>query len=128
PALLTFRIRIFVPESHKWQESQRKARSRPVRELLADRKMASVALLAICFASVALLGTWGAVQNIAPWAGGMPSKTPKAIGLSGMVIGVGAIVGCLIAPIVAAALNRRIAYFLLCLTSFLSCQLLFRYF
>src|SRR6478735_5887699 len=77
PAAITFLIQIFVPESHKWQESQRKAPSRPVRELLADRKMASVALLAICFASVALLGTWGAVQNIAPWAGGMPGKAPK---------------------------------------------------
>ena len=128
PAAITFLIQIFVPESHKWQESQRKAPSRPVRELLADRKMASVALLAICFASVALLGTWGAVQNIAPWAGGMPGKTPKAIGLSGMVIGLGAIVGCLLAPALAAALNRRIAYFLLCLGSLISCQILFRFF
>jgi hypothetical protein len=119
---------MFVPESHKWQESQRIAPSRPVRELLADARLSRVALLAICFASVALLGTWGAVQNIAPWAGGMPGKTPKAIGLSGMVIGLGAIVGCLIAPAIAATLNRRIAYFLLCLGSLISCQLLFRYF
>jgi uncharacterized oligopeptide transporter (OPT) family protein len=78
--------------------------------------------------TTALLGTWGAVQNIAPWAGGMPSKTPKAIGLSGMVIGLGAIVGCLVAPLIAAVLNRRIAYFLLCLGSFVACQVLFRYF
>src|SRR5439155_2200538 len=75
-----------------------------------------------------LLGTWGAVQNIAPWAGGMRSRTPSAIGVSGILIGVGAIVGCLIAPIIAAALNRRLAYFLLCLASFVSCQVLFRCF
>jgi MFS transporter, SHS family, sialic acid transporter len=128
PAVLTFLVRIFVPESHKWQESQREAPSRPVRELLGDRKLSVTMLLAILFASVALLGTWGAVQNIAPWAGGMPGKTPKAIGLAGMVIGLGAIVGCLIAPVIAAVLNRRIAYFLLCLGSFVSCQVLFRYF
>jgi MFS family permease len=128
PALLTFVIRIFVPESHAWKHSQTVAPSKPLRELFGNEKLAIAALLAICFASVALLGTWGAVQNIAPWAGGMKSKTPHAIGVAGMVIGLGAIVGCLIAPLIAAVLNRRIAYFLLCLGSFVSCQVLFRYF
>jgi SHS family sialic acid transporter-like MFS transporter len=128
PAALTFMIQIFVPESHKWKESQKTAPSKPIREILADSKMRSTALLAICFASVALLATWGAVQNIAPWAGGMKSKTPMAIGVSGLVIGLGAIVGCLMAPLIAAIFNRRIAYFLLCLVSLISCQVLFRYF
>jgi MFS family permease len=45
-----------------------------------------------------------------------------------MTIGLGAIVGCLIAPVIAAVLNRRVAYFLLCLGSFIACQVLFRYF
>src|SRR5439155_24047512 len=88
PALLTFIIQIFVPESHKWQESQKQAPSKPLRELFGDRKLSIAALLAICFASVALLGTWGAVQNIAPWAGGMRSKTGHSIGVAGMVIGI----------------------------------------
>src|SRR6185503_11311813 len=69
PALLTFLIQIFVPESHKWQESQKKAPSKPLRELFGDPRLALSAVLAVAFASVALLGTWGAVQNIAPWAG-----------------------------------------------------------
>ena len=128
PAVLTFLIRMFVPESHKWQESQKEAPSRPLRELLGDPKLARAALMAIIFASVALLGTWGAVQNIAPWAGGMPSRSTRAIGMAGIVIGLGAIVGCLLAPLIAAVLNRRMAYFLLCLGSLISCQLLFRYF
>jgi MFS transporter, SHS family, sialic acid transporter len=128
PAALTFLIQIFVPESHKWKESQKLAPSRPLREIAADPKLMVTAVMAICFASVALLGTWGAVQNIAPWAGGMPGKTPKAIGVSGIVIGLGAIVGCLVAPLVASVLNRRIAYFLLCLASLISCQILFRAF
>src|SRR5205085_9162675 len=92
PALLTFLIQIFVPESHKWKESQRQAPSRPLRELFGNRALAIKALMGICFASVALLGTWGAVQNIAPWAGGMPGRSAKAIGVAGMVIGLGAIV------------------------------------
>jgi len=128
PAALTFLIQIFVPESHKWKESQKVAPSKPLTELFGDPKLSKTALLAICFASVALLGTWGAVQNIAPWAGGMPSKTPRAIGVAGVVIGLGAIVGCLIAPLMAAALNRRLAYFLLCLGSLISCEILFLFF
>jgi MFS family permease len=127
PAALTFIIQIFVPESHKWKESQKNAPSKPIKEIFSDGRMTMTAVLAICFASVALLGTWGAVQNIAPWAGGMKNKTPAAIGVSGMVIGLGAIVGSLLAPLMAAVLNRRIAYFLLCLGSLISCQILFRY-
>jgi MFS family permease len=128
PAALTFFIQLFVPESHKWKESQKVARSRPIREIFGDGRMTMRMVLAICFASVALLGTWGAVQNIAPWAGKMPSKTPSAIGISGIVIGLGAIVGCLLAPLIAALLNRRLGYFLLCLGSLISCQALFRYY
>jgi SHS family sialic acid transporter-like MFS transporter len=128
PAALTFLIQMFVPESHKWQETQKQAPSRPLSELFGDSRLSSVTLLAILFASVSLLGTWGAVQKIPPWVGGMPSRTPSAQGMSQILSGLGAIVGCLIAPLIAAVLNRRIAYFLLCLASLVSCQLLFRVF
>jgi MFS family permease len=128
PALLTFLIQIFVPESHKWKESQKKAPSRPIRELFGENRLAIRAIMGICLASVPLLATWGAVQNIAPWAGGMPSKTPRSIGVAGMIIGIGAVIGSLLAPLLAAALNRRVAYFLLCLGSLISCQVLFRHF
>ncbi len=128
PALLTFLIMIFVPESHKWQESQKKAPSKPLRELFGDRRLTVLAIMAICFASVALLGTWGAVQKIPAWAAGMPGATKYAAGTSQILSGIGAIVACLIAPLVAALLNRRIAYFLLCLVSLITCQLLFRTF
>ena len=128
PALLTFIIQLFVPESHAWHESQKLAPSKPLTEIYNDPRLLRSMILAICIASVPLLATWGAVQNIGPWAGGMLSKTPSAIGVAAMVIGLGAIVGCLIAPVIAAVFNRRIAYFLLCLGSLICCQLLFRYF
>src|SRR4051812_13360746 len=127
PALLTFGIRIFVPESHKWQATQRVAKSRPLTELFRDRALARATILAIVFASVALLGTWGAVQKIPPWVAGMAPNSP-ASGYSQMASGLGAVLGCLIAPLIAAVLNRRVAYFLLCLGSLISCQLLFRMF
>jgi SHS family sialic acid transporter-like MFS transporter len=128
PALLTFLIRIFVPESEKWKESQKVAPSKPLKELFGDRRLAIATILAIAFASVALLGTWGAVQKIPPWTAGLVPKGSAAPGYVQMGMGLGAIVGCLIAPFLAAWLNRRFAYFLLCLTSLISCQILFTQF
>ena len=128
PAALTFLILILVPESHKWQESQKKAPSKPLKELFGDRRLTLLALMAICFASVSLLGTWGAVQKIPAWAAGLPGATARASGYSQIASGVGAILACLIAPMIAAIFNRRIAYFLLCLVSLISCQFLFRTF
>ena len=128
PAAITFLIQIFVPESHKWEEAQKKAPSKPLTELFGNRKLTMTALLAICFASVALLGTWGAVQKIPSWVDlelhNVPG--PKAKGYAQITSGLGAILGCLLAPLIAAALNRRIAYFLLCLGSLVSCLILFR--
>jgi SHS family sialic acid transporter-like MFS transporter len=97
-------------------------------ELFGDPRLRNAALLAIVFASVALLGTWGAVQKIPAWVGGMAPKGSAAQGNSQIALGVGAIVGCMVAPLLAAALNRRVAYFLLCLASLISCQLLFKTF
>ena len=127
PALLTFIIRLFVPESHAWQETQKVQRSRPLTEIAADKRLTWTTVLAITFASIALLGTWGAVQKIPAWVGhpDMPGRTPSAQGYTQMALAVGAIIGCLIAPLVAAWLNRRITFFLLCLGSLVSCQLLF---
>jgi MFS family permease len=128
PALLTFIIQIFVPESHKWKESQKVAVSKPLQELFGNRVLCVTAVLAIAIASVALLGTWGAVQNVPPWTGKMAHKTASSSGVAGIVLGLGAILGCLVAPLIAAAINRRVAYFLLCLGSLVSCQILFRCF
>jgi MFS family permease len=129
PALLTFIIQIFVPESHKWQEAKKAAQTdRPLAQLFGESNLAIAALLAIVFASIALLGTWGAVQTIPAWVGGMVAKGSRAPGYVQMASGLGAIIGCLIAPLLAAALNRRAAYFLLCLGSLVSCQYLFRAF
>src|SRR5688500_13764140 len=97
-------------------------------EIFADRRLTVAMQMAIALASVALLGTAGSVQKIPAWVGGLPGKTGSAVGNAQIASGMGAIVGCLIAPLVAAAFNRRIAYFLLCLGSLISCEILFNYF
>src|SRR5438034_695823 len=57
PALLTLLIMLFVPESERWKASVKKEQSRPVREIFS-RGLLSTTVLAIAFASVALIVTW----------------------------------------------------------------------
>jgi MFS family permease len=127
PALLTFFVRIFVPESPRWTESQKHGPTRPLREAFTG-KTAGIMLLSIVFASVALLGTWGAVQKIPAWLGSLPGgrEHPAYKAIAGMLLGGGAIIGCLIAPFIGSKLGRRPAYFLLCLASLVICEFLFR--
>ena len=54
PALLTFVIRIFVPESEKWRHAVENVRTQPVQEIFS-RELRRRTLLAIAFASVALV-------------------------------------------------------------------------
>jgi hypothetical protein len=103
--------------------------SKPLTELFADRRLLTSTILAITFASISLLGTWGAVQKIPRGSEArLPGQTAHAQGNVQMAMGIGAIFGCLIAPMIAAWLNRRVAYFLLSLGSLIACQVLFRYF
>lgn len=216
PALLTFFVRLFVPESEKWQESQKHGPTAPLKEAFTGKTAKSM-WLAIVFASVALLGTWGAVQKIPAWVDNLPaegyvrigvdgkpakeglevtrvaanspaatagltagqiiqsvegtqvmsetkiyetirdkqkkigdtvtlgvlqngapatatftiqkwSADPRAKAVCGMLMAVGAIIGCLIAPLIGAKLGRRPAYFILCLTSLVVCAYMFRAF
>lgn len=126
PAALTFLIRLFVPESEKWEKSVKTAAVSPVREIFspAIRKRT---FLAIAFASIALIVTWGIVQWIPLWADNMADgqKNPIRKATVQMWSAGGAVVGSLIAPILGGIFGRRITYFLLCLSSILACQWLF---
>ena len=126
PALLTFFIRIFVPESHRWQESVKKGPSRPVREIFGPTLWKNT-VLAICFASIALIVTWGIVQWIPLWADQLTEgKQPKVKAYIQLVSSIGAILGCLVAALAGGKWGRRPAYFGLCLTSLVACMVLFR--
>lgn len=126
PAFLTFFIRLFVPESERWKESVKTAAARPMREILSPALLKTT-LLAISFAAVALIGTWGSVQWIPVWVDQLTKgQLPQAKAVAQILSGVGAIFGCLIGPLVGAWLGRRPAYCGLCLASLLSCGYLFR--
>ena len=127
PAALTFGIRLFVPESEKWKESTAKhGKAQPVREIFAPY-LVKKTLLAISFASVALIVTWGIVQWIPLWANDMShGANPKIKAWTQLWQSTGAAVGCVVAALVGGMIGRRLTYFLLCLCSFIVCQWLFR--
>jgi len=125
PALLSLLITLFVPESARWKASVKNEQSRPVREIFS-RGLFATTLLAIAFASVALIVTWGIVQWIPLWADQMTGgKMPKAKAVVQMITALGAMAGCLAAPLIGERFGRRPVYFGLCLASLLICSFLF---
>src|SRR5882672_6032295 len=126
PALLALGISLFVPESHRWKESVKTRTTHPLAEVLGPN-LWKATLLAIAFASIALIGTWGSVQWLPLWADKMAGNTlPEVKGKTMFAMSVGAIVGCFIGPAIGARMGRRPAYFSLCLASLVSCGILFR--
>lgn len=128
PALLVFLIRLFVPESPLWKASvEKKGVAHPLKEIFSPPLLRTT-LLAIVFSSVALIGTWGTVQWAPLWADQMTGGTvPKAKSVVGMLSAAGAIIGCLIGPLMGGILGRRPAYFILCTSSLGICAYLFNF-
>ena len=129
PALLALFVVAMVPESQRWKESVKKAgptHTHPLKEVFGPA-LWKTTVLAICFSSVALIGTWGSVQWLPLWADQMVGKQmPEVKGITMFLMSVGAILGCFVGPMVGALMGRRIAYFTLCTASLVSCALLYR--
>jgi len=130
PAFLTFFIRIFVPESEKWKHASANAPKARVRDIFQPG-LSRLTILGACLAGVALLGTWGSVQQATPWAAKMASQIPglnprAETAWAQIYTAVGAIIGTIVVAVMAEKFNRRIVYFGLCLLSLIVCQYLFR--
>jgi MFS family permease len=108
PALLTFAIRLFVPESHRWEAAQKQAvKTSPLREIFRPGSRKTT-LLAILFASIALIVTWGIVQWIPLWADQIVGdKDPRRKAMLQLCSATGAIIGSLLAPLLGDRLGRR---------------------
>jgi SHS family sialic acid transporter-like MFS transporter len=126
PALLTFAIRLFVPESHRWEETQKQAvKASPLREIFQPGSRKTT-LLAILFASIALIVTWGIVQWIPLWADQIVGdKDPRRKAMLQLCSATGAIIGSLLAPLLGDRLGRRWTYFGMCAAAIVTCQWLF---
>jgi MFS family permease len=126
PALLTFFIRLFVPESHRWQEAAAKSPKNRVADVFKGG-LARPTILAMMLGATALLGTWGSVQWIPSWADKMTGgDLPAAKSWAQVWSGFGAICGCILAAMMAEWFTRRRAFFVLSLASLLACAYLFR--
>ena len=128
PALLAAFVAFAVPESQRWKASVSAGASRPLHEIFS-RRLRRTTLLVIVFSSIPLIGTWAAVSGWLPvWADELTGgKVPNAKAMTQIMISIGAITGCLVAPIVGGRIGRRPAYFGLCLLSLLLCGYQFRF-
>ncbi|MGE5612135.1 MAG: MFS transporter [Bacillota bacterium] len=125
PALLTFVIRLFVPESERWKQAVQHGHSQPVREVFSGG-MALRTILSIAFASIALIGTWASVQQIPVWVDKQLNPgDPRAKAVAQIASAFGAIVGTFLAPLIGGRLGRRRTFFVLCATSLFLCEVLF---
>lgn len=124
PAVLTFFIRLFVPESEKWKTAVAGRKVEPVREIF-DPGLRSRTFMAIVVSSIALIGTWGSVQWIPLWTDRLTGGVmPEAKATTGMLVAAGAIVGCIAGPL-CGVFGRRLSYLIICLLSYASCSWLF---
>ena len=125
PALLTFFLRLFVPESERWQEAVKTApRARMIDIFAPALRLRTV--LGTVVACIALIGTWGSVQWIPLWVKQMTGDQ-QMVNYAQMCSGLGAVIGTISAALLAQRFGRRVAYFSLCLGSLLICAYLFRF-
>ncbi len=129
PALLTFFVRIFVPESERWRHAAATAPPARVRDIFAPG-VAKKTILGTALAGLALAGTWGSIQFTPSWARQMAEGTDSqnvAAAYTQICTGIGAIIGTLAAAYSAEWFSRRKSYFLLCVGSLIACAYLFRW-
>jgi MFS family permease len=124
PALLTFLIRLFVPESEKWLHAVRTGPRAGLAEIFVPGIRSRTVLGAI-LGAVALIGTWGSVQWIALWVR-KETGSQEMASRAQLFSALGAILGSLAGAWLGQSFGRRVTYFGLCLGSLLLCALLFR--
>jgi SHS family sialic acid transporter-like MFS transporter len=124
PALLTFLIRMFVPESEKWEHAVQSGPKPGVADIFTPQLRART-LIGGLLGGVALLGTWGSVQWIPQWANQI-TNDQYWTNIAQLWSSLGAVAGAFLGAVLGQYFPRRSVYFALCLGSLLACALLFR--
>ncbi len=126
PALLTFFIRQWVPESERWKNATHASPPQPLREIFSP-PLLKLTVLASLLSGVVLIGTWGSVQWLPLWADQLAGASyPKAKAYTQIVSALGAVPAGLVGAWLAHRLGRRASYALLCAGSLVSCAAMFR--
>jgi len=130
PAVLTLLIRLFVPESAKWESSAAREATTPARSKLGEvfgSELRRPTIVGILMVSVVFVGTWGAVQWIPLWVGDLAGPAnPRAKALAMVIVSTGACVSTVLAPLLLARLPRRRGYQLLCLLALAATAWIYR--
>ncbi|HZZ81762.1 MAG TPA: MFS transporter [Gemmataceae bacterium] len=83
-------------------------------------------LLAATLSGVALLGTWGTIQQAPAWSLTLRDTVPTANAQTQVLAAIGAIIGTIAAALIGGWAGRRITYFFLCLGSFAIIQIFYK--
>ncbi len=126
PALLTFFIRIFVPESEAWKSAHEKAEVKAKIGDIFRGGLLKHTLLGALLGAVALLGTWASVQSIPSWGHKLTQGAHGVRESLQIASACGAIVFTLLMGLLADRFNRRGLYFSMSLLSLAACAILFR--
>jgi SHS family sialic acid transporter-like MFS transporter len=125
PALLTFFLRIFVPESEKWRHAVQTG-PRPGLTAIFTPALRWRSLLAATLSGIPLIATWGALASMIPiWTKSM--STQNWANYAQTCSGFGAVLGAITGALLAHYVGRRRTYFALCVSSLIICAYLFRW-
>jgi SHS family sialic acid transporter-like MFS transporter len=125
PAILTFFIRLFVPESPRWKQASAQSPVNRVSDIFKGG-LAKLTIKGSILGAIILLGTWGSTQWLPAWADKLSGQLPTAKSWTQIWSAAGAITGAFFAAYLAKWTSRRLAYFLLCALAAGTCAYLFR--
>jgi MFS transporter, SHS family, sialic acid transporter len=125
PALLTFVLRTFVPESKQWEHAVATGPRARVGDIFVPG-LRHCSLLGAGVGAVALLATWGGVQQIPLWIGQVTQgQSQHAATHAQICSALGATIGAFLGAVIGDRFPRRVGYFGLCVLSFAACEYLF---
>ena len=125
PAILTFLILLFVPESPRWKQAAAHSPANRVSDIFKGG-LAKSTIKGSILGAIILLGTWGSTQWLPAWADKLSGQLPTAKSWAQIWSAIGAIVGAFLAAYLAKWTSRRLAYCLLCALAAGTCAYLFR--
>jgi MFS family permease len=116
PAVLGLVVLALLPESPKWRAArgQQKKLALPLRDMFRGELLRPT-VMGILLASVPLIGAWAGSKWMIPWAdevGGAANQPGYKAATQGWWA-LGAIIGSFLGAPIAAAIGRRLSYFLM---------------
>ncbi len=124
PAVLSLFIRILVKEPEKWVKA-RESGERPDLSQLGLPGIRRNTILACFLSAVPIIGTWGVFQWNPTWIGGLVQNDQTKIAITAICMSIGSTIGSFAAGPIAEWIGRKLSYAIFCITSLISCVVLY---